>query len=102
MAKMSDVDAAADRATGVFTPKGPTQPRPYQNVPDSLMGFSRNGPGKSYEEQKYKHVQPVRVHWEDGMSHEDSIKGLNKHHAVERAYRNWAGASHVEPIDKEG
>ncbi len=47
---------------------------------------------KSYEEQKYKHSQCVRVILEDGQDFEDEIKGLNKGHALWLAEKNWPGA----------
>lgn len=47
---------------------------------------------KSYEEQKYKHTQLVRVIFEDGSEIEDEIKGLNKGHALYLASKNWVGA----------
>lgn len=73
--------------------------RPYQNAPDSLMGFKGDGKEQTpYEEQKYRYEQPVRVTLEDGQVFEDAIKGLNRAHAIERAYRNWPTATNVEPI----
>ncbi len=47
---------------------------------------------KTYEEQKYKHSQTVRVIFEDGSEIEDEIKGLNKGHALYLAEKNWPGA----------
>lgn len=70
----------------------------YENTPDNLMGFS-NDPGKQkgYSEQGYSYNQPVRVTFSDGTSIIDEVKGLNKPHALERASRNWEGAT-IEPL----
>jgi len=71
---------------------------PYKNVPDSLMGFKKSGPNKSFEEQKYPHVQNVKVTIKStGDTFFDSIKGMNRKHALERGLRNWPGAD-VEPV----
>jgi len=72
--------------------------RPYENVPDSLMGFKKNGPNKGYHEENYKHEQPVKITFPDtGDTFVDTIKGLNQKHALERANRNWKGAV-IEPL----
>lgn len=84
---------------GVALGAGPSL-RPYKNVPDNLMGFRKNGQQKSFDETNYAHEQPVKITFPDtGDTFVDSIKGLNKHHALERAYRNWEGAE-VQPLDK--
>lgn len=70
---------------------------PYQNVPDSLMGFRRGGQNKGFHESQFHHEQPVRVRLEDGQVFDDAIKGLNQSHALERARRNWPGAK-IEPL----
>lgn len=74
--------------------------RPYEGVPDNLMGFRRDGPNKGFDDQKYKFEQPVRVTQPDGSSHVDIVKGLNKTHALARAERNWPSDARVEPIEK--
>lgn len=67
--------------------------RPYENVPDELMGFAKDGSRqKGYEEQNYKFEQPVLVSIEGQKPFQDQIKGLNREHALERARRNWEGA----------
>lgn len=71
----------------------------YDNVPDGLMGFRKNGPNKGYHDTKYPHSQKVRLTWSDGSTDEDEIKGMNKAHAMERARRNWPAATKVEPAD---
>jgi hypothetical protein len=71
---------------------------PYSNAPDSLMGFRKQGPQKGYDETNYKYELPVRVTYPDKDVFEDGIKGLNKAHALERARRNWPGAT-VEPLN---
>lgn len=67
--------------------------RPYQKAPNQLMGFRRHGPNKGFEESKYKHTQYVEIEFPDGTKYVDAIKGLNKSHALERAYRNWDAKS---------
>jgi hypothetical protein len=52
---------------------------------------------KFYHEQKYTHVQKLRVTYfnDDGSvddSWEDAHKGLNKGHALYLASLNWVGA----------
>lgn len=72
--------------------------RGYKNVPDSLMGFKKDGQNKGYDETKYPYSQDVRVKIGD-ETFEDSIKGMNKAHALERAHRNWPNADEITPID---
>jgi hypothetical protein len=81
--------------------------RAYQNAPDSLMGFRRNGPQRGYEERGGKSFN-VRVDFGDRPPifghpmpryHDDAVKGLNKSHALEHAYRNWPNAKNIEIVD---
>lgn len=75
--------------------------RPYENAPDSLMGFSRHGPQKSFSENKYKHVEFVRVTFPDsGDSFLEAMNGLNRAHTLERARRNWDGAQ-IESVSRD-
>ena len=60
------------------------------------LGFPNEGQSKPFSEQRYKYELPVKVTWPDGSSHIDSIKGLNRSHALERARFNWEGAE-IEP-----
>jgi len=69
--------------------------RPYQNVPDSLMGYRREGPQKGFGETNYPHKQPVEVTFKNGDTFMDTVEGMNANHAVERAYRNWPDAIHI-------
>lgn len=69
--------------------------RPYQNVPDSLMGFRKNGPQRGFEDTNYPHTQDVQVVFPDREVMSDQIKGMNPDHALERAYRNWQDAIHI-------
>lgn len=69
--------------------------RPYGNVPDSLMGFRRNGPQKGFDESNYPHTQDVQVVFPDREVMTDQIKGMNADHALERAHRNWQDAIHI-------
>lgn len=61
----------------------------YENVPDSLMGFRRNGSNKPYFEQKYGQYVTVYVSDEEGDAFVDVVRGQNVKHAMERAKRNW-------------
>ena len=70
--------------------------RPYQNVPDNLMGYSKNGPQKPFGHQGYSFEQPVQVVFPDKTIMQDSMMGLNADHALERAYRNWPTAIHIQ------
>jgi len=70
----------------------------YENVPDNLMGIRKDGRGKAFEEQGYSKEQDVKVTFLDtGDTFTDTIKGLNQSHTLERARRNWPGAS-IEAI----
>ena len=81
---------------GQFDPANPdirfSDREPYANAPDSLMGYRKNGPQKAFGESNYKHVEFVRVTWDDGESMVEAMTGLNKPHALERARRNWKTA----------
>jgi hypothetical protein len=87
-------EEAANR--GHFAPGGVV---PYSNAPDSLMGYSRNGPQKAHGEQNYRHIEKVHVKFPNGDSIVDGMSGINKAHAVERARRNWSGAD-ITPLGK--
>lgn len=73
---------------------------PYGNAPDGLMGYGKFGPPKAFGEQRYKHAQYVRVTQANGATHVDAVTGLNGPHALERARRNWSGAT-VTPITEQ-
>lgn len=72
--------------------------RPYQNVPDSLMGYRKSGPQRGYGETNYSHKQPVKVTLKNGDAFTDVVEGMNADHALERAYRNWPDALHITAI----
>jgi hypothetical protein len=74
---------------------------PYENAPDNLMGFPKDKPTKSFWDQKYSHVQFVRVKWADGMEIVDAVKGVNGPQAMERARRNWKDAAEIVPLTRE-
>jgi len=97
-------DLIADtEAVGVAMPQGETvseiekEALPYDKAPKSLLGFKKEGPQTPFEETKYKHVEFVRVTFENGEQQLDAIKGLNKAHALARARKNWDGAK-VESV----
>lgn len=54
--------------------------------------------GSGFNEQRYKFEQDVKVTFEDGSVHYDTVKGLNKGHALARARENWEGLK-IEPVD---
>ena len=66
----------------------------YENVPDSLMGFSDNDTNnKKFNETKYPYTLDLLISVDGGKTFfEDSIKGMNYNHALERAKRNWEEA----------
>lgn len=66
--------------------------RPYENTPDSLMGFRRDGQNKSFDQQNYPIEQDVKVQLPGDEPFVDTIKGMNQPHALERARRNWPDA----------
>ena len=70
---------------------------PYAKVPDTLMGFAKQGIQRGFGEQRYPFELPVRVQLPGMESWEDAVSGLNFTHAMERALRNWPGAS-IEPL----
>lgn len=88
------------RTTGETIPLSTLDsPRPYQNVPDSLMGFRKRGPNVPYESSNYPFSQWVKVKFPNQDEFVDAQKGMNQAHALERARRNWDGAQ-ITPIDK--
>ncbi|HWB60936.1 MAG TPA: sigma-70 family RNA polymerase sigma factor, partial [Chthoniobacteraceae bacterium] len=99
--------SAADDRTHTPIDLTDTTEHDYSKVPDDLMGFAGDGNRqKGYDEQNYPHVQPVRVAYPDMEPWVDSVKGMNRAHALERARRNWEGAeitpaSHDELADAE-
>ena len=67
----------------------------YGMVSDTLMGFAKSG-GKQrgFVDQKYPYTQWVEVVFEnDPEPFIDAIKGMNPEQALERARRNWPGAT---------
>ncbi len=57
-------------------------------------------PRKGFADEKFKHTQKVRVSFKDGDKFTDSIKGLNRGHALSRAAANWPTASRIVAIGK--
>ena len=92
----------ANGAAGFNLPpvSGPSPPRPYKNVPDTLMGFRKNGTNKASDETNYPVEQWVHVDFGNGNSFVDAMRGLNPLHALERAYRNWdsTNPANITPI----
>lgn len=70
---------------------------PYRNVPDTLMGYAKQGMQRGYGEQGYQFELPVRVQIPGMEAWEDAVRGLNFPHAMERALRDCPGAS-IEPL----
>jgi hypothetical protein len=70
----------------------------YRNQPRQLQGFKTIGPNKGFDEQKYKHAEFLEVKLDDGTTFYDAIRGLNKSHALSRAFGNWPAASEIRPL----
>lgn len=73
----------------------------YMNQPKQLQGFSKAGPSKSFSEQNYKHVEFVEVKLQDGTQFFDAIRGLNRTHAMSRAFGNWPTSSEIRLLPRE-
>jgi len=63
----------------------------YDKTPDNLMGISSDSnKQKGFDEQSYKYNLDVEISADNGKTWEkESIKGLNRPHAIENAKRNW-------------
>ena len=59
---------------------------PYENSPDTLLGFRKNGTGQPPDKSGYQHLQWLEVKFPDGLQFVDAVKGLNEKHAIERAF----------------
>lgn len=71
----------------------------YNNMSDKQLGISNKE--KSYFEEKYKYNLDIFVSVDGGNTYfEDSIKGLNLYHAIERAKRNYPSATNIKIKDK--
>lgn len=75
--------------------------RPYGNAPDALLGYRKNGPQTPFGQNNYRHVEFVRVVFDDGTELFDAMEGLNKPHAMERARRNWRDAKEITRITRD-
>lgn len=71
----------------------------YMKQPKQLQGFRKSGPNKGFDEENYKHVEFVEVKFEDGTTYLDAIRGLNKPHAISRAFGNWDPVA-VRPVPR--
>ena len=71
---------------------------PAEGNPEA--GLMRLGT-KGYHEQNFSSSVPVKVTFEDGTSHIDAVKGLNRGHAIARAVENWPGAQIEEATPEE-
>jgi len=72
----------------------------YANQPNSLKGFRKNGPSKSFDEQSYKHIEFVEIKLDDGSVFLDAIRGLNRTHALSRAFGNWPAAGEIKLVPR--
>lgn len=62
----------------------------YEKVSDNLLGFRREGPNKGFGETRYPYTLNLEISLDGGKTWAtDSIKGLNRAQATERARRNW-------------
>lgn len=82
------------------TPSRSGRAQPYGAAPDSLMGYPKDKPAKGFGESRYRHVEYVRVKFDDGAVMAEAMDGLNKAHALERARRNWKDAE-IEAMSRE-
>jgi hypothetical protein len=72
----------------------------YANQPNTLKGFRKNGPSKSFDEQSYKHIEFVEIKLDDGTVFLDAIRGLNRTHALSRAFGNWPAAGEIKLVPR--
>ncbi|RLI35956.1 hypothetical protein DRO66_06550, partial [Candidatus Bathyarchaeota archaeon] len=76
----------------------------YSKAPNNLLGFSKDPfIQKGFYDQNYSFTARVKITFPrigatPGQSFVDEIRGLNKPHALERARRNWDGAT-VQYLD---
>jgi hypothetical protein len=60
---------------------------------------------KNFYEQRYKHVEKLRITMPDFNGEpdvfEDEIKGLNRGHALYLARLNWKEALKIEPVEDD-
>ena len=82
----------------------PIESAAYKKAPLERMGFPKAGPSKPFQEQQYSYTQKVRVTFPKSGSRSrdsfvDHVKGLNRFHALERARRNWEGAT-IQAVGK--
>jgi len=73
----------------------------YMKQPKQLQGFKSSGINKPFDEQKYKHIEFVEVKLDDGSTFYDAIRGLNKTHAISRAFGNWSSADQIRTLSRE-
>ena len=65
----------------------------YENVPDNLLGFRKQGQNKGFDETKFPYTLDLLISVDGGKTYfEDSIKGMNYKQAIEIAKRNWEGS----------
>lgn len=82
----------------------------FENVSNQLLGFSEKNKSlaKGFYDQKYSFILDVEISTDNGKTWiPDSIKGLNKKQAIERARRNWDGnlireANASKVVDENG
>ena len=71
----------------------------YNKMSNEQLGISDKE--KSYYNEKYKYNLDLFISVDDGKTYfEDSIKGLNLYHAIERAKRNYPAATNIKIKDK--
>jgi len=78
----------------------------YENTPDTLMGFAAGKENKGFDAEKYPFTLTLKLTFKDAegkvTTETDSIKGMNKLHALERAKRNWPSALEIEEVSGRG
>jgi len=94
------IDAEVDQALGKVRSSQDGDSPPYGRAPNTLMGYPKSKPPKAFGQSKFRHVEYVRVTFDNGDTMAEAMDGLNKPHALERARRNWTDAK-VESITAE-
>jgi hypothetical protein len=84
---------------GPSTPPDPNFTSPLVEARRSRgLGFREDRPGQPYSESRFSYDLPVRVTFKGNDVVEDAVKGLNKGHALARAWQNWPDATKIEPV----
>jgi len=72
----------------------------YANQSSALKGFKKDAPSTPFAEQKYKHFEYLEIDLGDDVF-VDGIRGLNRPHAIARAFENWSDANRIKILSRE-